>query len=744
VNDISPDAAVDLAPIDLSIEGMTCAACVRRVEGALSAVPGVVSASVNLANRRARISGRAPLGVLLQAVDALGYRAAPAPQDAAAEAAEATAQSARRKRELITLAAAALLTLPLVVQMAAELLGLPWMLPGWAQALLATPVQFWAGARFYKAAWAAVRAGHGNMDLLVALGTSAAFFLSLYQLATSGPMNPAPHLYFEAAAVVVTLVLLGRVLEARARLSAAAAIRALMRLRPERARVERGGKIAELPAEMLRPGDILIVKPGERFPADGEVLEGESESDESLLTGESLPVEKKSGDRVIGGALNGDGLLRLKATSGVHEGVLARIIALVENAQASKAPIEKLVDRISGIFVPVVLGLALLTFLGWTLATGDWQAALVPAASILVVACPCALGLATPTAIIVGTGIGARRGILLRDAAALERARKVSVVVFDKTGTLTEGRPKLMSVAGEDPRHLLTLAASAQQGSEHAIARALLERAKADGLTLQPVTAFKRLGGRGLTARLAGTEVVIGNARLMAERGVDIAAQQASTAKIAAAGASAIFVAAGRPLRLLGVLGIGDSLRDSAGAAVAGLEARGIETVMLTGDGKPAAEAVAARLGIRRVLAEVAPEGKVAEIERLKADGRVVAMVGDGVNDAPALAAADVGMAMGGGSDAAMATAPVTLMRGDPRLVGEAIELSRRTSRKIRENLFWAFIYNLVMLPLAAAGMLSPMLAGAAMALSSVSVVGNSLLLRLWQGWGRGQDGKQA
>lgn len=729
MNQISPNEPIDLEPIDLSIEGMTCAGCVQRVQGALSAVPGVASASVNLANRRARVSGSAPIGALLQAVDAVGYHAEPAPRDAAGEAAEERAENARAKSELITLTAAALLTLPLILQMAAELLGLPWMLPGWVQALLAAPVQFWAGARFYKAAWAAVRSGHGNMDLLVVLGTSAAFFFSLYQLATG-----APHLYFEAAAVVVTLVLLGRVLEGRARRSAAAAIRALMQLRLETARIERDGKVAELPAEMLRQGDILIVKPGERFPADGEILEGETESDESLLTGESLPVAKKPGDRVIGGALNGDGLLRLRATSGVHEGVLAHIIALVENAQASKAPIEKLVDRVSGVFVPVVLGLALLTFLGWTLATGDWQAALIPAVSILVVACPCALGLATPTAIIVGTGIGARRGILLRDAAALERAREVSVVVFDKTGTLTEGHPEVTAIEAEDAGALLTLAASAQQGSEHAIARALLARAKADGLPLQPVAAFKRLGGRGLTARVGETEVAIGNARLMAELGVDIAARQEGAAKIAAAGASTIYVAAGTPLRLQGIVGIGDKLRDSAAPAIASLSARGVESVLLTGDSKAAAEAVAAALGIGRAVAEVLPEGKVAEIERLKGEGRVVAMVGDGVNDAPALAAADVGMAMGGGSDAAMATAPVTLMRGDPRLVAEAIELSRRTSRKIRENLFWAFIYNLVMLPLAAAGMLSPMLAGAAMALSSASVVGNSLLLRLWSG----------
>ena len=432
MNQISPKE-----PVDLSIYGMTCAACVRRVETALAAVPGVGSASVNLANRRARVSGDAPVDALLEAVDAAGYRASPAPKDMAEEAAEDRAQAAELRGELIKLdrRRTSHLAPHRPDGRRAARLGLD--AAGLVQALLAAPVQFWAGARFYKAAWRAARSGHGNMDLLVVLGTSAAFFFSLYQL-----LIGMPHLYFEAAAVVVTLVLLGRVLEARARRSAAASIRALMKLRPETARIERGGQAVEMPAEALRLGDILIVKPGERFPADGEVLEGESEADESLLTGESLPVAKKPGARVIGGALNGDGLLRIRASSAVHEGVLARIIALVENAQASKAPIEKLVDRVSAVFVPVVLGLAILTFIGWWAGSGDWQAALIPAVSILVVACPCALGLATPTAIIVGTGIGARRGILLRDAAALERAREISVVVFDKTGTLTEGRPR--------------------------------------------------------------------------------------------------------------------------------------------------------------------------------------------------------------------------------------------------------------------------------------------------------------
>jgi Cu+-exporting ATPase len=726
------DGSAPSPDIDLSIHGMTCAACVRRVEGALAGVPGVSTAAVNLASRRAHVVGTAPLDALLEAVDKAGYRAAPAPRDASGEAAEARAEARRLRGELRRFAIAALFTLPLVAQMAFELAGVPMLHPGWLQLLLAAPVQLWAGAPFYMAAWRALRARHGNMDLLVALGTSAAFFLSLFRLLTGG--GP---LYFEAGAVVVTLVLLGRALEARARRSAASAIRALMQLRPETARIERDGALVEVPAEMLRPGDVVVIRPGERFPADGEVLEGESEADESLLTGESHAVAKQPGARVIGGALNGDGLLKVRTTSAVHEGVLAHIIALVESAQASKAPIEALVDRVSAVFVPSILGLALLVFLGWGLVTGQWQAGLIPAISILVVACPCALGLATPTAMMVGTGIGARLGILLRDAAALERAREVSVVVFDKTGTLTEGHPQVSAVEGGDAARLLTLAASAQQGSEHPIAAAMLARAAADGLALQPVSDFKRLGGRGLTARVAGAPVALGNARLMAELGVEIASFAAAASGIEAAGASAIYLAAGEPLRIAGVIGIGDAPRPSAREAIAGLKAAGVETVMLTGDSPAAAHAVAEALGIGRVLAEVLPEGKVAEVQRLKGEGRVVAMVGDGVNDAPALAAADVGIAIGGGSDAAMATAAVTLMRADPRLVLDAIELSRRTSRKIRENLFWAFVYNLVMLPLAASGDLSPMLAGAAMALSSVSVVGNSLLLRRWKGIAR-------
>ncbi len=715
--------------VDLAVHGMTCAGCVSRVEKALSGVPGVVAATVNLANRRARVAGTAPLADLLAAVEAAGYRAGAAPKDAAGEAAEESAEARAARHDLWQLAFAAALTAPLVFQMAADLAGLGQMIPGWLQAALATPVQFWAGARFYSAAWRALRARTGNMDLLVALGTSAAYGFSIYQLAVG-----ALHLYFEASAVVVTLVLLGRWLETRARRSAVSAIRALMKLRPEIALIERDMQVLELPAALLKPGDVAVVKPGSRFPADGLIAEGESEADESLLTGESLPVEKRPGDRAIGGSLNGDGLIRLRVTSSAHEGQLARIIAMVENAQASKAPIEKLVDRVSAIFVPAVLALAAIVFLGWAIGASDWQAGLINAVSILVVACPCALGLATPTAIIVGTGIAARRGILLRDASALELAKDISIVVFDKTGTLTEGRPRVTDIVGGERGRVLALAASVQRGSEHPLAGAFLELAADEGVALLPLVDFRRIGGRGVMGEVDGTPVTLGNARLMGELGVGIAQFAKLAGEADAAGRSVIYLAAGEPLKALAAIAVGDRVKDTAFAAIAALRAHGIQTVMLTGDSDAAAAGVARELGVDRVLANVLPEAKVAEIVRLRGEGRVVAMVGDGVNDAPALASADVGIAMGGGSDAAMATAQVTLMRGDPGLVAEAIDLSRRTSHKIRENLFWAFIYNLVMLPWAASGGLSPMLAGAAMALSSVSVVGNSLLLRRGRG----------
>ncbi len=720
--------------IDLAIEGMTCASCVGRVEKALRAVPGVAEAAVNLAAERARVrlTDGADPAALIAAVEAAGYEARPILEED-----EPRERPRGIDRDTAILAGATLLTLPLVVQMALPLVGVEAMLSGWIQLALAAPVQLIAGARFYRKAWGALRAGAGNMDLLVALGTSAAFGLSVYR--TLFPQDADAHggLYYEAAAVVIVLILLGRWLEERAKRGTNAAIRALMKLRPDTAWLERDGEVAQVPAAMVRAGDIVRVKPGERIPVDGEVIEGRSHADESLVTGESLPVAKEPGDAVIGGAVNAEGLLRVRATRVGKASTLSRIIAAVEGAQASKAPVQRLVDRISAIFVPIVVAVAVATFLVWWLGMGDAEAGLLNAVAVLVVACPCALGLATPTAIMVGTGVAARNGILIKDAAALERAKSVATVVFDKTGTLTEGRPTvaaLLPAAGMAETDLLRLAASAQAGSEHPIAKAVLAAAAEQGIALSPLSQFQALVGRGLSARIEGRDLLIGSPRLMREEGAEPGALDAAARREEENGRTVVWVAErGRPARILGAISVGDRIKDAAAEAIADLAAAGIATAMITGDNPRAAGVVARRLGIGTVLAEVPPEGKAAEIVRLRRDGRGVAMVGDGINDAPALAAADIGIAMGGGTDIAMETAGITLMRGDPRLVADAIRLSRATSRRIVQNLFWAFIYNLIAIPLAASGWLTPVIAGAAMALSSVSVVTNSLLLQRWR-----------
>ena len=714
------------AAISLKIDGMTCAACVSRVEKALARVPGVSEASVSLATEEARVTGSGlEVSRLVAAVEAAGYEARLKPEPSAIDA-EA---EWRTRRDGLVFLASALLTLPLIVPMASEAAGLHLMLPAWAQLALATPVQFWAGARFYRNGFKAVRGGTGNMDLLVALGTSAAYALSLFLLLRRPAETP---LYFEAGATVITLVLLGRFLEARARRSTTGALRALMALRPETARVERDGQEVELPLDRVRRGDVVVVRPGERIAVDGVVLDGASAADESLVTGESLPVPKSPGDRVIAGALNGEGRLRLQATAVGADSTLARIVALVERAQASKAPVQRLVDRVSAIFVPVVLAVAVATLIGWLVSGAPIESAVIAAVSVLVIACPCALGLATPTAIIVATGSAARRGILVKDVASLERARAVTAVVFDKTGTLTLGKPELaavMPLAGSEAE-LLTLVASAQQGSEHPLARAVVAAARARGLVLAPVGSFRAVPGKGIEAEVGGRRLLVGNARLLAEGGIDTAALTALAAS-APAGTGAMLAAEIAPVRRpLGLLLAGDPIRQSAAPAVARLRALGIETVLLTGDAEGPARKVAAEVGIEKVRWGVLPAEKLAEVERLKSVGEVVAMVGDGINDAPALAAADLGIAMASGTDVAMASAGITLMRGDPALVAEVLGLARATVAKIRQNLFWAFVYNVVGIPLAALGWLSPIVAGAAMAFSSVSVVANSLLLR--------------
>jgi Cu+-exporting ATPase len=719
------------SPRALQIEGMTCASCVSRVERALMKVPGVGSATVNLATEQAEVRGTADTSALLKAVNDAGYTARDLPASAAPPPPVPLSSG-------WPVWVAALLSAPLLLPMAmAPFVGHGWMLDGWLQWLLATPVQFWLGARFYRAGWAALRAGSANMDVLVAIGTSAAYGLSAAHLLRGGA---GEHLYFESSAVVITLVLLGKWLEARAKRQTTDAIRALNALRPATARVRRDGVEIEVGTETLAAGDLLVVRPGERVPADGIVLEGASHLDESLLTGETLPLARQQGEPVTGGAVNGEGLLLVRATAVGAESTLARIVRLVESAQAGKAPIQRLVDRVSAVFVPVVLGLALLTLVGWGLATGDWTLGVINAVSVLVIACPCALGLATPAAIMVGTGAAARLGILIKDAQALELAQSLRTVAFDKTGTLTTGQPTLVAAvpsagSGLTRDSLLELAASLQSGSEHPLARAVMAATAAPA---EIARGLRALPGRGLAGEVGGRRLQLGSARLMNELGLASAALTAEAAPFAADGHTVSWLAevdGHGGSRALGLLAFGDAVKPGAAAALARLRDLGLRTLMVSGDSRAAADAVGRELGLTDVRAEVLPGDKAALVTALKAEG-AVAMVGDGINDAPALAAADVGIAMAGqadgrgGSDVAMQAAGITLLRGDLALVARAIEISRATHAKIRQGLFWALAYNVIGIPLAMAGRLSPVVAGAAMALSSVCVVGNALWLR--------------
>ena len=717
---------------DLPISGMTCASCAGRVERALGKVPGVQSVSVNLANERAHVEVRGQMdpGVLIAAVDKAGYTATLPQSETVTDA----NQAQRLHRERWPLLLAILLALPLVLPMLVEPFGLHWMLPAWAQFALATPVQFIFGARFYLAAWKAVRAGAGNMDLLVAIGTSAGYGLSLYEWLTA-PAGTMPHLYFEASAVVITLVLLGKYLESRAKRQTASAIRALEALRPERAIRVFEGREDDVAISELKLDDLVLVKPGERFPVDGAVVDGQSHADEALISGESLPVPKQPGDTVTGGAINGEGRLLVRTQAVGAESVLARIIRLVEDAQAAKAPIQKLVDKVSQVFVPAVLVLALITLVGWWWYGASLETAIINAVAVLVIACPCALGLATPTAIMAGTGVAARYGILIKDAEALERAHAVSAVVFDKTGTLTSGAPKIAHLAAVngDEALLLQQAGALQRGSEHPLAKAVLDACSEKGLSVADVTASQALAGRGIAGTLEGRQLALGNRRMLEENRLSAGDLALSATAWEAEGRTVSWLIEQSPQpRVLGLFAFGDTLKPGALEAVEQLKAQHISSHLLTGDNRGSARVVAEALGIDDVHAEVLPADKAAAVATLKKTG-VVAMVGDGINDAPALAAADIGIAMGGGTDVAMHAAGITLMRGDPRLVPAALEISRKTYAKIRQNLFWAFVYNLIGIPLAAFGFLNPVLAGAAMALSSVSVVSNALLLKTWK-----------
>ena len=795
--------------LDLGIGGMTCASCVARVEKALKKVPGVQNANVNLATESARVTyagGEDMAPALRRAVRDAGYE--PRAADAALDAPDAGPWAG-----FAPIAIGLLLCAPLVLPMLLMPFGIHWMPPAWVQFALATPVQFWLGARFYKAAWGALKAGSGNMELLVAIGTTAAWLLSMWLWLFSGHGEHA-HLYFESAAVVITLVRLGKWLEERAKRQTTAAIRALHALRPSVAHlIDWDGAEKDIPVDELRAGDKLAVRPGERVPADGTVTEGATQVDESMLTGEPLPVAKAVGDALTGGSINGDGRVLMTVTAAGSESVLAHIIRLVQDAQAVKAPVQRLVDQVSAVFVPVVIAIALATLAGWWLAGVGAETAIIRAVAVLVIACPCALGLATPTAIMAGTGVAAKFGILIKDAEALEVAHKVDTVAFDKTGTLTLGQPKLLALVaapGVDEAAALRAAASLQSGSEHPLARAVLADARDKGVAIDAPQDVRAVPGRGTEGRVAGHEVLIGSARWMNELGVDLKPFEAAAHDWQAQGATISIVAirtaneqtpreqnaaalreqnAEAPrehnhaaLRAVALLAFGDEPKPGARAAIDALHARGVRAVMISGDNRAAAEAMARRLGLNpdagEVMAEVLPGDKAAAVQALRAGSMVfpplpgggegwgegggpshvtapelapqpspppspaggrwskthtVAMVGDGVNDAPALAAADVGMAMGSGTDVAMHAAGITLMRGDVALVPAALDISARTVAKIRQNLFWAFIYNVAGIPLAALGYLNPVMAGAAMALSSVSVMSNALLLKRWR-----------
>ena len=752
----APDAAPEVCSLDIGIGGMTCASCVTRVEKALNRLPGVSEASVNLATESARVTvqglGRTEaLARLSRAVRDAGYEPR-RPQ--AMDDAPATGWLGL-PADAWPVLLGAMLSLPLVLPMVGDLAGRHWMLPAWAQFLLATPVQFVLGARFYKAGWHALKAGTGNMELLVAIGTTAGWALStwLWWRADAGEMV---HLYYEGSAVVITLVLLGKWLEARARRQTTEAIRALHALRPEVAHLMPDGvkreTLTDVPVDELLPGDLIRVLPGERFAADGTVVSGQTQADESMLTGEAMPVPKAPGDAVTGGSLNGDGALEVRVRAVGAQSVLSRIIGLVQDAQAGKAPVQRLVDRVAAVFVPVVVVLALITLGGWLWTGAPVEEALLHAVAVLVIACPCALGLATPAAIMAGTGVAARHGILIKDVQALELAHRVDTVAFDKTGTLTQGRPRLQLIearAGVDELSVLRTAACLQEQSAHPLAQAVVRAAREQGLSWQPgdAEAVQSVTGRGSQGRVQGTELALGSLRWMEELAVDLGplAEVAAQAQAQGHSVSALASRSVAGWSVLAVLAFGDEPKPGSTPALAELRQRGMRLFMVSGDNRGAAEAMARRLGLDpaagEVLAEVLPGDKAAIVQRLRqADGgrpHVVAMVGDGVNDAPALAAADVGMAMGHGegasSDVAMHAAGITLMRGDPLLVAAALDISRRTVGKIRQNLFWAFAYNVAGIPLAALGYLSPVVAGAAMALSSVSVLSNALLLKRWK-----------
>ena len=730
--------------VDIGIGGMTCASCVARVERALKRVPGVQEATVNLATESARVlisPGEDVQARLRRAVRDAGY-------DPRAADATVSTEQASPWAGFAPVGFGLLLSLPLMLPMVGELFGRHWMLPAWLQFALATPVQFVLGWHFYRAGWHALKALSGNMDLLVSIGTSAGWALSMWLWLTSAP-GAAVHLYFEGSAWVVTLVMLGKWLEVRAKRQTTSAIRALHALRPDLAHLIGPDAEVDVPVGELLVGDRLVIKPGERIPVDGVLIEGRTQVDESMLTGEPLPVDKyPSADlgtaaqaALTGGSINGDGRVVMLVRAIGSETVLARIIRLVEDAQAAKAPIQRLVDQVSAVFVPAVLMISLITLLGWWLSGHSFEQALLNTVAVLVIACPCALGLATPVAIMAGTGVAAQHGILIKNAQALELAHKVDIVAFDKTGTLTLGHPRLTSllvVGGMTEDEILRIAASLQSGSEHPLSRAVVRLAQERGLAFDTPNNVHSLPGRGSEGELGSRHFLIGSLRWMKELDIDTSAMESQARPLQEQGAtiSAMAERTSHGLVLCALLAFFDEPKPGAKDALAALRAQGIKTVMISGDNRGSAEFMARRLGLRpeegEVMSDVLPAEKAKKVAALKTGGHVVAMVGDGVNDAPALATADVGMAMGNGTDVAMHAADITLMRGDPLLVAAALDISNRTVSKIRQNLFWAFAYNVAGIPLAAFGFLNPVVAGAAMAMSSISVMSNALLLKRW------------
>ena len=734
--EIIKEKAPSESKIDLKLKGMTCAACTAKIEKKLNKLEGVQKATVNFATEKATVeydSSMVKVSDMIKAVEALGYNAQRAEEINLDREKEQREKEIKRLRtELII---SAVLSSPLIMAMLLTLLhiDLAFLHNEYFQLIIATPIQFIIGFRFYKHAFYALRAKSANMDVLIAMGTSAAYFFSIYN-AFFQPMKEGAmmkELYFEAAAVIITLILLGKYLEAVAKGKTSEAIKKLMCSQAITARVIRNGNEEDIPIEDVEVGDVVVVRPGEKIPVDGKMIEGNSSIDESMLTGESLPVEKKAGDFAIGATINKFGTFKFEATKVGKDTALSQIIKMVEDAQGSKAPIQKIADQVSGIFVPIVIGIAVLTFLIWFIAVGNFTMGIVSAVAVLVIACPCALGLATPTAIMVGTGKGAENGILIKGGEHLEMAYKLNAVVLDKTGTITKGQPDVTDVTtlGQlDDRDVLRLAAIAEKNSEHPLGVAIYEKGKKDFGNLPDPDQFEAIPGRGIMAVVDGKVLYIGTRKLMLEKGVNISELEVSISKFEDEGKTAMLMAVNNAMEA--IIAVADTLKENSREAIEELQKLGIEVYMITGDNKRTANAIAKQVGITNVMAEVLPENKAEEVEKLKKQGKIVAMVGDGINDAPALVTADIGMAIGTGTDVAIEAADITLMRGDLRTIPAAIRLSRKTMRKIKQNLFWAFIYNIIGIPIAALGLLNPIIAGGAMAFSSVSVVTNSLSLK--------------